>query len=88
MSRILLQYLLPLVLPLAIYTAWTWMVRGRKDAFVQTMVNGPWFWLLVAGLCLMTVGLVLTAVLTGGEPGAVYIPPHLEDGHIVPGRLQ
>ena len=38
------------------------------------------------GLVLLTISLVTWTVLTGSPPDEIYVPPHLEDGRIVPGR--
>ncbi len=51
------------------------------------MREGPWFWLVLAGLALMIAALVTTAPLEGHEPGGVYQAPHYLEGEIVPGRM-
>ena len=48
MLRVLLQYLLPLLLPFLLYVSWS--------------------------------------LLSGSPPEETYIPPHVEDGEIVPGN--
>lgn len=83
MSRVLLQYLLPLILPLAVYVTWNWLSGGRKATLSETMAKGPWFWLILAGFGLMVAGLAATAVLTSDSPDAPYSPPRFEDGRIV-----
>lgn len=83
MSRVLLQYLLPLVLPLAVYVVWVLITGGRRGSLTEIVAKGPWFWLLVAGFCLMVGGLAATAVLTGDDPDAPYAAPRFEDGRLV-----
>jgi len=46
-------------------------------------------WALVAiVVALASVGalLVALALIEGAPPGAVYVPPHMEDGRVVPGH--
>ncbi|MDZ3836321.1 MAG: DUF6111 family protein [Rhodospirillales bacterium] len=90
MSRVLLQYLLPLILPTVLYLIWALAVRdsgsGRKMATI--IREGPWFWLIVAGMLLAGASLVFTALSRGGDPTGRYIAPHLENGRVVPGRIE
>jgi hypothetical protein len=90
MSRALLQYLLPLILPTVLYLIWALVVRnsgsGRRLATV--MREGPWFWLIIAGLILAGGSLVFTALTSGGMPSGTYIAPRLENGRVIPGRIE
>ncbi len=87
MSRILLHYLLPLLLPILLYFLWIWVARLKNtDGTPPEWRDGPWFWLIAAGCGLMIGGLVLTAFL-GDKGEGVYQPPHVEDGKVVPGRV-
>ena len=82
--RIVLQYVLPLVLPAAVYAGWVLITKRKKIS----MDDGPWFWLIVAGFALMA-GVLVTLALTGGsEPGGTYYPTHIEDGKVVPGEFR
>ena len=90
MTRIVLQYLLPLLLPMAIYLLWGWFARRRQAAGASAyrLQDGPWFWLILAGMLLAAGGLVFTALTGGEEPGGSYRAPRWEDGRIVPGHLK
>lgn len=90
MTRILLQYFLPLALPFAVWFAWAWFDRHKHEEGKHWWGDGPWFWLLVAGFALMLLGLGVTAILdAGGRPGQVYEPPYLDgSGKVVPGRFR
>lgn len=93
MIRLLLTYVLPLVLPTAIYFAWLWHVRRRHDATsgddMPRLKKGSLFWSLLAGLLLTGAGLVTIALSTGDPPDSgTYIAPRLEDGRIVPPRFE
>jgi hypothetical protein len=92
MNRVLLQYLLPLLLPTVLYLLW-WMLHGRKRLEARgdepsLLVHGPWFWLALAGGALMGAGLIYTALTSGFDPNATYVAPRYEDGRVVPGQIQ
>lgn len=90
MSRVLLQYLLPLILPTVLYLLWAVAIRdsgsGKKIATI--IAESPWYWLFVAGLVLAAGTLVVTALTNGGAPGGTYIPPVWKDGRVIPGRVE
>lgn len=90
MSRVLLQYVIPLVLPTTLYLIW-WAAFGRRRTAVSSapsrLTEGPWFWLAIAGFVLMAAGLIYTALSTGEPPGARYMAPFLKDGRVVPGHF-
>lgn len=90
MSRVLLQYLLPLLLPTILYLAW-WWAFGRRQVHggdqAAELTDGPWYWLIIGGVLLMAGGLIYTALTSGEAPGGRYVAPHLEDGRVVPGRV-
>ncbi|MBK8173867.1 MAG: hypothetical protein IPK66_00765 [Rhodospirillales bacterium] len=91
MSRILLQYLLPLLLPTAIWLLW-YLIVGRRtvtaDGSRSVLYHGPWFWLFLGGVCLLGVSLVFSALTQGYDPIGRYVAPHWENGRVVPGRVE
>ncbi len=89
MSRIVLTYVLPLVLPTALYLAWAWLANRRTAGGPAVQLAGaPWFWLILSGVVLMAAGLVATALIGGADPGSRIIPPRYEDGRVVPARIE
>ncbi|NKB55913.1 MAG: hypothetical protein GKS00_06220 [Alphaproteobacteria bacterium] len=92
MIRKLLTIGLPFLSPFIVYLIWWWTTRrralaeaeGRKVAPWEDM---PWIWLISAGAALAATALIVTAVLSGGDPFAEYQTPRFEDGKIVPGRV-
>ena len=91
MSRLLLQYLLPLLFPAAIYFGWVWLARrtGKcQPGGSAQLQDGPWFWLVTAGLALMVAGLVFTALMGQGQMEGTYEPPRFEGGRVVPGTVK
>ena len=88
MTRIFFTFVLPLILPTAIYLIWVWRARRNHEhdgGARPELRKGPLFWSLVIGFILMSAGLV-TIALTSGDPpdSGVYQSPRMEDGKIVP----
>jgi hypothetical protein len=91
MARILFEYLLPLLLPAALYALWLAWQRKRAATAggrVPAWQEGPWFWLALGGAGLTLAGFVLTALFWGYEPGSVYQPAKLERGQVKPGEFK
>ena len=91
MTRVLLQYVLPLLLPTLVFLAWLLLTRkpgeNREDLRVR-LLEGPWSWLGVAGFALMAVGLVYLGLSQGHAPGGTYEAPRYEGGRIIPGQFK
>ena len=81
MTRILLEYLLPLLAPTILYFLWM-----RFAANPQQQRETPWLWLAAAGLVL-TVVMLAAFELGGGNKNDLYVPPHIENGTLVPGHF-
>lgn len=89
MSRILLQILLPLFLPTVAFLLWAWLApRLGIDSQSKVLQGTPWFWLIIAGVLLMGVGLTATALTQGAAPGSQIIQPRLENGRVVPAQVR
>ena len=83
--RILLQYVLPFLLPFLIYAAYLGLAKHRTPRWLD-LNEKEWLVLGGTGLALLTISLVTWTLLSGSPPDEIYVPPHLEDGRIVPGR--
>ncbi|MBI3453261.1 MAG: hypothetical protein HY057_10660 [Rhodospirillales bacterium] len=92
MGRILFQFVLPIVLPTAIYLLWLAAERrrierggaGEKPRWQDT----PWVWLAALGLVFAGLIAVAIAVFGGDMTEGRYVPPQLKDGEIVPGHVE
>jgi Family of unknown function (DUF6111) len=84
MLRVLLQYLLPLLLPFLLYAAYVALAHGRLPSWLD-LSSRQWVMLGGTGLALLIISLVTWGLLSGSAPEERYIPPRLEDGRIVPG---
>jgi hypothetical protein len=90
MIRAFLTVILPLLLPTALYLLWAVAMRRAEAAGVGELLRGlPWVWLSAAGFALLTAVLIMAALGFGrnADP-AHYVPPHTEDGRIVPGHVE
>ncbi len=88
-GRILIDYVLPLVLPTVLYVAYqVWRVRhaGAAGRVAPVLRGAPWGWLAAGGLALAAATLGAVALFSGAPPGAVYRPAHVEHGRVAPGR--
>jgi hypothetical protein len=50
--------------------------------------EGPWVWLVLAGLVLVVASLVILGLTTGFEVDATYRPARYEDGQLIPGETE
>jgi hypothetical protein len=81
MLRFLFEYLLPLLLPLLVYSAYVALSRGWTPGWLD---QAPWVALTAGGVALLAVSLATWSLLSGSPPEEVYVPPHLEDGRVIP----
>lgn len=91
MARILIAYVVPFLTPLAVYAAWVLYRSGyvaRHGGEAPRFEKGPWPLLLFLGAILTLAALATTAMLGGGSTDSHYMPPHLQDGKMVPGHLE
>jgi heme A synthase len=90
MTRIVAEFVVPFLLPTALYMAWMWY-RARYVAQhggeVPKIEQGPWAILLFLGAVLTMAILAVSALTRGGDASSVYTPPHLENGQVVPGHM-
>ncbi|MDP6343976.1 MAG: DUF6111 family protein [Alphaproteobacteria bacterium] len=86
MVRKLLYHLIPFLLPFIAYGIYLFATR-RARAKGQAFDEAPWFWLFASGLVLFAASLIVVRLFTGDPPHGRYVPPHLEEGQVVPGRV-
>jgi hypothetical protein len=88
MLRVFLTVVLPLILPLALYLGWVMTLGAAQEGGGSiSWTTVPWLWLAVAGVGLLAIVLVVVTVGFGAPEQGVYVPPHLEDGRVVPGHI-
>ena len=93
MIRKLITIALPLLTPFAVYWVWWWATKRRELAeadgrHLPSWQELPWGWLVVCGAMLLAATLIL-GVIFGSDPrSGVYTSPRLENGVVVPGRIE
>lgn len=89
--RLFLTYIVPLLLPLALYVSYILVARrvaaGQGPLAAQLRAL-PWMWLAAAGVLLLGISLLVLNLTTGSDPNRPYVPPHMENGEVVPGRVE
>jgi hypothetical protein len=88
MLRVFLTIVLPLLVPTAIYLLWMGIVGAMQEGSTISWTALPWIWLAGAGVVLLVIVLFVVTVHFGAPQEGVYVPPHLEDGQIVPGHIE
>jgi hypothetical protein len=82
-SRVFFDVLL-FLLPFALYLAY---LRLREQDEEASSKQHPWTSLFISGLVLVAASFVFWGLFENANQRGVYIPPHLEDGRLVPGRV-
>jgi len=86
--RILLTIVLPLALPLALYIGYLALARRRAQIAGEELPpfwqQGPWPWLILAGVVLVFAALVFWRLNTGLPPETKFEAPRMVDGKVVP----
>ena len=71
-----------------LYLVFARKVRMSKSEVAKTLRDLPWPWLLGAGLALMAASLVVFSLSTGEDREGTYVPAYVEDGKIVPAKVE
>ncbi|MBL4719586.1 MAG: hypothetical protein JKY20_00425 [Alphaproteobacteria bacterium] len=93
MIRHLLTIGLPLAAPFVVYFIWWYAskhrtladIEGRKPSAWEEL---PWTWLVIVGCGLIAITMIALATVSIEGVDRVYYPSHIEDGKIVPGRME
>jgi len=87
MLRIVLIQLMLFATPFVVWGLYVLLMRRKAAAEGPLFNDAPTVWLMVSGIGLAAAGLVWLAVFSGTPGDGTYVPPHYEDGRIVPGRV-
>ena len=85
MIRRLLFDVVLFLLPFFLYGIY-WRTIGIAASQGKKRVH-PWTYLTAAGLLLVILSFVWWGLMSGDTTAGTYIPPHLEDGEVVPGQF-
>ena len=81
--RIAFEILL-FLLPFALYGVY-WRVSKREEAEFKD--PHPWTVLFASGLALVAASFLIWGITEGAGQQGVYVPPHVENGRVVPGHV-
>ena len=91
MIRILLNYLIPFLLPLLLYFFWVLVLRRRFKGLSGSkmgVTSAGIFSSVLVGLVLMAITIVVIAFSGGAPPGqGKYESPRLQEGKIIPPKM-
>jgi hypothetical protein len=76
--------ILPLFLPTLLYAAYA---IARRRTAAGWWHGAPWVGLVLGGAILMAAGLIAFLEEADAPAGSVYVPAHVDDGRVVPGRF-
>lgn len=85
MIRAIVESLILFLLPFAAYALY--LMARRKPAFDPDHWSKPFLGLVMAGLVIVALSFVASALLNERHQGG-YVPAHLENGKLVPGTFQ
>lgn len=85
MTRALIEAVGLFLTPFALYALWL-VFRARHPAIAAQFCDGPLLNLCFAGLALVLAGFFALGWLSPRQ--GAYVPAHLDNGQIAPGRLQ
>ncbi|HUO54553.1 MAG TPA: DUF6111 family protein [Rhodoblastus sp.] len=86
MARTILESLGLFAAPFLLYALFL-IFRARHPLLVAHWSRGALFWLTLAGLGLAIAGLIYAGFF-GSRSSGVYVPAHMENGRLTPGRFQ
>lgn len=87
MIRPILTEVLLFVTPFAVYALFLYATRTGVLQ-VESWPRGTVAWLTVAAVVLMVAGFVVLSQLDYHPAGSTYVPPHMEDGKLIPGQFK
>ena len=77
--------LLLFLLPFALYGLY-WRLSKREE--VEPTPAHPWTVLFASGLALVAASFLIWGITEGAGQQGVYVPPHVENGRVVPGHVE
>ena len=84
MIRAILERLLLFMLPFALYAVYLRLIKSDADTPAKPH---PWTVLFISGLVLVAASFIYWGITEGAGQKGVCGPPHVEDGRVVPGRV-
>lgn len=83
MLRKFLFHVVPMLIPFIVYGIYWYGAKRREQ---EGKPVHPWAMLFACGLLLSILSFFVLSFTTGYDPTTEYIPPHMEDGKLVPSQ--
>ncbi len=77
--------LLLFALPFGLYSFYLFLIRWRPG---HAPPRTPWATLFIVGLSLFSASFVVWRFSEAPQTQGIYIPPHVQDGQVVPGHVE
>ena len=85
MIRAIFGEALLFLLPFAVFALF--LILKRRNPLRLAAWSDSAVWLVIAGLACVILAFIVTGITSERETGA-FVPPHLEDGRVVPGQFR
>lgn len=85
MTRAIIQELLLFFLPFAAFALY--LLARRRNPLAWSSWSNQSVWLVIAGLGLVIASLLAAGIFNDHQTGA-FVPTHIENGKVVPGRFK
>ena len=85
MIRLIFGEALLFFLPFAVFALF--LIFRRRNPLQLAHWNEPAAWLVIAGLACVVIALIVTGITSERQTGA-FVPPHMENGRVVPGQFR
>ncbi|MBF9234371.1 DUF6111 family protein [Microvirga alba] len=85
MTRAIIQELLLFLLPFAAFALY--LIIRRRNPMAWSSWSDQSVWLVIAGLAFVIVSLLSAGLFADHQTGA-FVPTHMENGRVVPGRFK
>jgi heme/copper-type cytochrome/quinol oxidase subunit 3 len=85
MIRLLVERLILFLVPFALYAIY---LHLRENDVSTPAKKHPWTVLFISGLVLVAASFVYWGITEGSGTQGVYVPPHVENGRVIPGHVE
>lgn len=85
MTRVILVQTFFFLLPFVLFAAF--LVMRQRNPMLAAAWDGTVPWLVLAGLACTIAAFLISTLLVQPSTG-VYVPPHMENGRLVPGQFR
>lgn len=87
MLRVVGFHIFMFLLPFIVYGFYLYFTR-LDPLKRESWEHSPLYFLTLGGLVLTIGSFFVLAAFTGAGPGGTYVPARIEDGRLVPGRIE